>query len=977
MVYEKVSNILISIIFLIYNVFIIKYVVALFTKQKSNNNLILVYWLDYIIIIFSLFIISILFTIDLYINDNSKKASNVLVIDSDDFFPLLFESNFIIDILLSIQLLIKIRKMKKIKLKYLDLIKMNKFIEKLDILSNYKIIQHLTLLLISYLINIFIIIISDYAIDKEKKNLFIKLFQIILFVLTITIMLFLSNRNKTLISHQIFFENNVIEKLYNSNRIKLVASSEHLMNKFIFDLLINIPCITKIFYNSSYSYKLTYYYSIIFSGFLYLFFFGIMLLYIDSTNFTLLPCPLKFLFCTKHFNFYFGDGKKILIRMFSPDNIDIFNYNVYFNKSKMFTSQEDFINKLNGINGYSETTISSIFEGNDLVNNSFEDNEFINTHLNMSESIDQTKKIDEKIKEMEKQKIKKETEYGPCNFFIIYKLLYLYYNSNIEVYNKIKKKAEENGLFIDDPNKNKQSNEQKIYGRFSNSNCSSRHKLSYANLKDKLNTLTKAETEQSSSAYKSYNINDVMGNIQEFNMKTVFIKYLSKNLDKTWESKEISNNKKGSEITTDFKNLPSSDYSKDNIKSNNITNDYSNFNINSTPLLSLDTNNINNEENFSFYEFKIESLMNFALLDLFPFYEIDIKDIINSLDVNNNMYLFETFFRKKNDDKNFNSYYTYDSFLSLEIYDSNFISYKELKVFMTNYKQYFLDKISNFGFTFLPLIIGIFKISYLSYNKIVFVLRNPLAFTPDASFHYWVKYIFSEDNEKMETSVNNNEIVDLNEIEILNILKLNKDDYLDTIKILDEDLNFLNNVDFNLDFKLNLFILNNLPNNNNDEENIINNQDQNNINKNNITTENANLMNIIRNTELFPGNNTFEPYNFRKKIFGSESISLLENLFTNDSANNNYSFKIYFCEIFKKKIFEKKKSSKKIKNINKENYSINDTEERYSQGISNNNNSSSSNIDENEIKEYNQKLCNNIKNKMLQKIGKSENALFE
>ena len=204
MVYEKVSNILISIIFLIYNVFIIKYVVALFTKQKSNNNLILVYWLDYIIIIFSLFIISILFTIDLYINDNSKKASNVLVIDSDDFFPLLFESNFIIDILLSIQLLIKIRKMKKIKLKYLELIKMNKFIEKLDILSNYKIIQHLTLLLISYLINIFIIIISDYAIDKEKKNLFIKLFQIILFVLTITIMLFLREVN----CGRVFFSKN-------------------------------------------------------------------------------------------------------------------------------------------------------------------------------------------------------------------------------------------------------------------------------------------------------------------------------------------------------------------------------------------------------------------------------------------------------------------------------------------------------------------------------------------------------------------------------------------------------------------------------------------------------------------------------------------------------------------------------------------------------------------------------------------------
>ena len=136
-------------------------------------------------------------------------------------------------------------------------------------------------------------------------------------------------------------------------------------------------------------------------------------------------------------------------------------------------------------------------------------------------------------------------------------------------------------------------------------------------------------------------------------------------------------------------------------------------------------------------------------------------------------------------------------------------------------------------------------------------------------------------------------------------------------------------------------------------------------------------MNIIRNTELFPGNNSFEPYNFRKKIFGSESISLLENLFTNDSDNNNYSFKIYFCEIFKKKIIEKKNSTKKINNINNKNYTINDTDERYSQGNANNNNSSSSYIDENELKEYNQKLCNNIKNKILKKIGKSENALFE
>ena len=143
-----------------------------------------------------------------------------------------------------------------------------------------------------------------------------------------------------------------------------------------------------------------------------------MLLSIDSTNFTLLPCVLKFLFCTKHFNFYFGDGKKIITKIFEPDNIDIFNYNTYFNVSKIFTSQEDFINKLNGINGYSETTISSIREENNTINDFIEENSF--TQSNMTETIDhsQTRKINEKIKEMEKQKIKKEREYGPFNLFI-------------------------------------------------------------------------------------------------------------------------------------------------------------------------------------------------------------------------------------------------------------------------------------------------------------------------------------------------------------------------------------------------------------------------------------------------------------------------------------------------------------------------------------------------------------------------------
>ena len=87
-------------------------------------------------------------------------------------------------------------------------------------------------------------------------------------------MLILSNRNKSLIGHQIFIKNNVVEKIYNNNKIKLVASNEYLLNKFISDLLLNIPYIIKLFYNSSSDlFKLCYFYSIMFTGFLYLFFF--------------------------------------------------------------------------------------------------------------------------------------------------------------------------------------------------------------------------------------------------------------------------------------------------------------------------------------------------------------------------------------------------------------------------------------------------------------------------------------------------------------------------------------------------------------------------------------------------------------------------------------------------------------------------------------------------------------------------------
>ena len=967
----KIINIIICLIFIFYYLFLQKYVIFIFFCKNLKSKYILIYWIDYIINVLFMTLISIFFTIKLFIdndNNNSEDFINILTLVFDEYFPLFFVSNFIMDIILSFNLFSKLKKIKINKGKKFNIFYMHTFIKKINIMNHYRVIPHLIILALIYLFDSLIIFLLENIVEENKRFLLIDLYQIALFIMALGIIIFLSIENKSLIGHQVFFKNNIVETIYNNNKAKLVACSEHLMYKYICDLILIIPSFVQIFYNSdSEYYKNSYFYSTMLAGFIYLFSFGAMLLSVESANFSMLPCILKFLFCLKHFNFYFGDGKKLISKILEPDDTNIYNYNLYFNQSKIFNNEEEIINKLNGINDYSgdQSTISSVIGKSDSKS-------YNTIKQNISESKTQSDLLDEKIRELEKEKIKKEKEYSPCNFFIIFKLMYLYYNSNIKVFQNIKKASEENGFFSE-VNSTKNRMTRKTFGRISNinSNESSDKRISIANMREKLNRISKVEKDQLSS-YKKYNLKDLMSNIQEYSMKIFFIKYLSKNLSKNNE-KNINNiskmsNIKETEIELNNKfSLPpevlkdkSTIFNASNI--NDLSNSSSNPNMNS--LLSLYNDN---NDNIPLYEFKIESLMNTVLLDLFPFYEIDVKDIINSLNVGNNMNLFHSFFKNKNSDKNYNFYYTSDSFLTFEIYDKNFLSYNQLKSFMNNYKKYFLEKISNFSYTFLPLIVGIFNISYLSYDKVIILYRNPLAFTPNASFHYWLKFFFSQEFDKMETSTNTNDVVDINEIEVTNNIKLNNEEYSDTINILEEDFKFLISSSFNLDFKLNLFILNDVNKQNNLEDSLINkdkNEEINNNGKNNIT-ENANLMNMIRNTELFPGNNAFDPFNFnfKKKIFGSEMISLLENVYMSDLSNNNYIFKIYFSEIFKKNASEK--------NPNR----ISKKENRDSVNLSGTN--LFGNPEENEIRENNQKLCKFLKNKLLRKIGKSTDIFEE
>jgi hypothetical protein len=429
---------------------------------------------------------------------------------------------------------------------------------------------------------------------------------------------------------------------------------------------------------------------------------------------------------------------------------------------------------------------------------------------------------------------------------------------------------------------------------------------------------------------------------------------------KKFELKQLMNSLDDKIIKEDFIKYIIKD-NEDNINKNEINNNENKENRN----LSINSNYDN-------YEFLIESLLNEYLFELYPFYQISINDILNSLEIGNNKDLLNFFFENRIKNNSFNTYYTSDSFLTFEIYDNNSILYSQLKNFISNYKNYLIEKISNFSFTFLPLLLGIYNIKYSNYNKIIFLYRNPLAFTPFINFKNWINFTFNDGNEIKDISTTNTGILDINEIEVKNNIELEDDEYNETIKILKEDMEFLKTQNFELNFNLNLIVVNDVKKKFNDfpiDDNInyeidtsknlnINqsaNQNQENNNKNDLD-------NMIRDSSLFRDSILMSMKNF-KKYYGSEVVSLLEKLYNNNVVGNLYIFKIYFTEIFKKK--------KRI--ISKENLNNNNLDNSNSISIQNCNSLS---LDENEIRENNKKYCNFLKTKLLRKIRKSNNSFL-
>ena len=214
--------------------------------------------------------------------------------------------------------------------------------------------------------------------------------------------------------------------------------------------------------------------------------------------------------------------------------------------------------------------------------------------------------------------------------------------------------------------------------------------------------------------------------------------------------------------------------------------------------------------------FKIESLASNSLFELFPFYQISIQDIIKSLSPSDNKKLIEILINKKNQNNKTNKignesennlFYTFNSLLMLEVYDrEEFISFQNLSNFVSFYGTYLLDVIKNINFTFIPLILGIFNVEISGENKIVILYRNPLFFTNFNNYNHWINFFITEGPEKLKVSIFQNDIIDINDIEVKNSLKMNEADYEEIINNIKRDFDFFMKLNIQVYPIIHLFI---------------------------------------------------------------------------------------------------------------------------------------------------------------------------
>ena len=873
--YDKIKFLSIIIILCFFLLLCLLYfsVIIYYLIQNYNKNII-VLWIDYCITISIGIIFTILYIVTLLIREKEQIINlkslytNKLIISTISFLILYFytiTNNLIYDLIKSVDILHKIIKFKKINKNNLPHI-IGK-LKEIDIMGFFNINKHCYFLIVInftnfILVGFYIIIYTNFDLQnnffsiKDHSIYLMKYYYLIVLLLLILCIFIVNIIKKFFINNKFYTTNKFIMNIYNISFKQIIYYIDILFIKISIDLFVNIPLIYYITLSILNTIHIIFFE---FSFFVFVFIGGNILLFIDDNNKIKNKDKkdkirksklLKILFIFKDFHLHFIDNGL---------NLFMSEYDYYLNlpiheKKNLSELKLNFIEQ------------SYIPCQNDN-NNS---NSISNSNSNLNE-------IEELNDNDDNSEFNTLSEY-----YILYKLLYIFFDRNKELYISLLKKIKKTGgsLFrqysIETNSSGKKSNKKRIRRQKEGDN--NINKEEYLTNIDKVSRLSELESKNLIS----------------------FLKLNNYDIFKTPQERELLE-----KLNQKY---------KDNKKSRN--------------------------------EFIIESLSQNPLFEIFPFYQIKVEDILKSLQPSNNMKVFKLFLdnlnknnnsnESKNDnnesDKNENSenlnkinqnsendeskkgkentynnesnsenkssesnetncYHSYNYLIMMEIYNkSDFIHYNQIMELTSSFKQYLLKKIKTMECTFLPLLIGIYNIKFLGKNKIVVLYRNPLYFSNFAHLNKWIHFFITEGAEKSKKScVTKNDIIDINEIEIKDNLKLNYNDYEEIKKNLESDMLFLSKLNFQVFPVAHLFI--------GDESNIEEKLKKSESFVGSLGSQHS-FSNLLNSSS--EGSNSVSISLRKKNILNSEYNSLLEKEYYTINGNKDMmTIKIYLSNYFR------------------------------------------------------------------------------
>ena len=744
--YDKINFLLIIIfsllsllIYIVYLSIIITYIIKYYHTKKLS-----IFWINYCYLIFTGMIFIISYIINLLFN-NFTRIDNINDLSNDFFVNIIMLSltfmistiigSFLFDAITAFKLSSKINEIKRII--ETELLAVSDKFKNINITNILKMKYTCKYYTIFSLINIILIVLCFLSYRFTNNNNYnnilnfsfffaylIRYYHLFSFILLIISIIYMNKCKKSLLNKQYYNNNRIVQKVYDAHFSQIIYFTDIINFKIVSDLIMSIP---SFFFLSLERFNT---FTLIFteiSIFLYIFIFANENFVIDNENKVgKINKHIKFLFCFRKIDFHFGEKQNYII----------------FDELRFNDSDEE-ESILNDISMSVIKNIENIFID---FNEKGGDGSILGlNNTNTFRSLDTFSEI--KNKKLDFKNI--------SDFYLIQKLMMLYYIRNKGIYESANDKMDENFLEIKKINLERKSKRKSLnISMKRDSIISNIDRLSRISIKD-IGKIKPSLRIVHNDAFTSIEEKELFEELKnKLNIKNEKYMYkieslLSSELFEIFPFFQMK-------INTILKSLnPARNIKIFNkfIKRNNNTQNH--FNISNKDdrisIKSLKTNNFNN------------------------------NDFNLNLSINDN---------KKELEKNL--YYTHDLYLMYEIYDKkDFVNFNELENIINEYNKYLLSVVKNMNYTFLPLILGIFNLEIYDSNLIIILYRNPLFFTNFNHFNHWINFYITEEPEKIKVSSLFNDVIDVNEIEIKNTLVLNEADYEEIKQNLENDYSFL------------------------------------------------------------------------------------------------------------------------------------------------------------------------------------------